>query len=70
MKTTGEVEAHYNQLLGGATGVANVNANGEGFGTVNASLNWWGCPVGPGTPRCSSVTGPNVVFQPVLFSPF
>jgi parallel beta-helix repeat protein len=70
VKTTGHVEAHYNQLLGGGTGVANVNANGSGFGTVNASLNWWGCPGGPGTSRCSSVTGPNIVFQPVLFNPF
>ncbi len=70
VKTTGHVEAHYNQLLGGTTGLANVNANGEGFGTVNASLNWWGCPAGPGAPHCSSVSGPNIVFVPVLFSPF
>jgi nitrous oxidase accessory protein NosD len=69
VKTTGHVEAHLNQLPGG-TGLANVNANGSGFGTVDATLNWWGCPAGPGGRRCSSVSGPNVVFVPVLASPF
>ncbi|MGH9687664.1 MAG: right-handed parallel beta-helix repeat-containing protein [Candidatus Acidiferrales bacterium] len=70
VKTTGHVEAHYNQLLGRKTGLANVNANGSGFGTVNATLNWWGCPAGPGAPHCSAVSGPDIVVSPVLFVPF
>jgi parallel beta-helix repeat protein len=70
VKTTGHVEVHYNQLLGRNTGLANDNANGSGFGTVNASLDWWGCAAGPGARGCSSVTGPNIIFAPALLSPF
>jgi nitrous oxidase accessory protein NosD len=69
VKTTGHVEAHLNQLPG-RTGVANVNANGSGFGTVDATLNWWGCPAGPGGAHCSAVSGPGVTFVPVLVIPF
>jgi hypothetical protein len=70
VKTAGHVEAHLNQLLGRNTGLANLDANGAGVGTVNATLNWWGCSSGPGGKHCSSVTGPNIAFVPFLVSPF
>jgi parallel beta-helix repeat protein len=60
----GTVDVHLNSLKGGNTGIANLGA-----GEVNATENWWGCAKGPGTPRCTSVSGSNVVSTPFLTSP-
>jgi parallel beta-helix repeat protein len=62
--TNGLIDAHLNNLLGKAIGVDNL-----GSGTVNATVNWWGCAKGPGAPGCTSVSGSNIVSTPFLTSP-
>jgi parallel beta-helix repeat protein len=62
--TPAEVDLHFNNLLGGQIGVANL-----GPGTVNATRNYWGCFAGPGSSRCSSVSGPGVTYVPFLRVP-
>ncbi len=65
IKTPSAVSVHLNDLLGKQIGLANL-----GSGSVDATMNWWGCPTGPGTAGCSKVTGPNVMFDPWLTSVF
>jgi len=62
--TPAEVLAHVNDLLGTGAGIDNL-----GQGTVNATLNWWGCPAGPGHGGCSTVEGQGVTVSPVLQRP-
>jgi parallel beta-helix repeat protein len=62
--TNGLIDAHLNNLLGMAIGVDNL-----GGGSVNATVNWWGCAKGPGASGCTSVSGPNVASTPFLTSP-
>ena len=62
--TGGLVDAHLNNLLGKATGVDNL-----GTGTVNATVNWWGCSKGPGASGCASVVGKGVTSTPWLTAP-
>jgi parallel beta-helix repeat protein len=64
LSTPAEIDLHFNNLLGGQIGVANV-----GPGTVNATRNYWGCFSGPGSTRCSSVSGPGVTYVPFLRIP-
>jgi len=52
--TPAQIEVHYNDLLGGAIGVATYGSQAS---SVNATQNWWGCPAGPGAPGCSSYQG-------------
>jgi Right handed beta helix region len=61
VSTPAQVDVHLNQLLGVKLGVDNL-----GKGRVNATLNWWNCSAGPLAPGCSSVGGPNVLFNPWL----
>jgi hypothetical protein len=62
LNTASTVDLHLNDLLG-RTGVDNFN---EG-GLIEAGENWWGCPGGPGSDRCSSVAGGATVdFTPWL----
>jgi parallel beta-helix repeat protein len=63
VNTPGAVDLHFNNLLGGDTGVDNV-----GSGKVNAINNYWGCVTGPGTKGCSSANGP-VTVVPFLSFP-
>jgi hypothetical protein len=58
----GALAAHQNDFFD-ATGVANV-----GSGAVDATLNWWKCSRGPGSPGCGSVEG-NVRVAPWLERP-
>ncbi len=60
-----ELDVHFNNLLGGQYGVANL-----GPGTINATKNYWGCFAGPGGKNCSSVKGPGITYKPVLIIPF
>jgi parallel beta-helix repeat protein len=64
INTPSQVNVHLNDLLGKPTGIANL-----GSGSVDATMNWWGCPTGPGTAGCSKVTGPNVMVDPWLTTP-
>ena len=61
--TAALVDIHANNLLGKTVGVANIGA-----GSVNATLNWWGCSRGPGASGCASVSG-NVTATPFLKTP-
>jgi parallel beta-helix repeat protein len=61
--TPAEVLAHLNDLLG-TVGIDNI-----GSGTVNATVNWWGCAAGPGQKGCSTVEGQGVTVSPVLQRP-
>lgn len=49
----GVLEMHMNNLLGGQTGAANTKSTGS----INGSLNYWGCAGGPGTSGCASASG-------------
>jgi hypothetical protein len=62
VNSASKLDLHLNDLEGIGVGVANLNA----AGTVNATENWWGCTGGPGTKRCSTVTGAGVVYTPWL----
>jgi parallel beta-helix repeat protein len=54
----------YNNLTGPELGILNA-----GGGTLNAPLNFWGCPNGPNDAACSHVSG-TVLFPPSLQRPF
>jgi hypothetical protein len=58
INTPTTVNLHFNNLLGGKTGVDNISGK-----TVNAIENWWGCTGGPGVTGCSTITG-SVDFTP------
>ena len=71
VNTPAEVDVHLNDLLGHKIGVGNVCAfdHASCTGTVDATQNYWGCPMGPGGPGCSTVSGPNVRYVPWLRTP-
>jgi hypothetical protein len=71
VNTPAEVDVHLNDLLGHKIGVGNVCAfdHASCTGTVDATQNYWGCPMGPGGPGCSTVSGANVRFVPWLRTP-
>ncbi len=48
----GALDVHLNNLLGSGTGVADL-----GDGQVNATINYFGCPGGPGTAGCTKING-------------
>ena len=59
---SGSADIHLNNLLKGV-GVDNLDS-----GTVDATMNWWGCPAGPGGPGCSSLSG-DILSDPWLDHP-
>jgi parallel beta-helix repeat protein len=64
----GVVDAHLNNLLGKFFGKV-IGVDNLGAGSVNATVNWWGCPKGPGAPGCTTVAGTDVTFAPWLTAP-
>jgi len=65
ISTAALVQVHFNNLLGGATGLDNI-----GTGSVDATESWWGCPHGPGSGgNCSSIIGADVLSAPWLLLP-
>jgi Right handed beta helix region len=64
MNHPGSMEVHLNNLLGGGIGVDNLSS-----GTLDASMNYFGCATGPGTMGCTSVQGSNVTSTPFLSAP-
>jgi len=64
MDAPGGTEVHLNNLPGSGIGVANLAK-----GTVNATMNFFGCPGGPGTAGCSTVKGSAVIAGPWLNMP-
>ncbi|HEY6768240.1 MAG TPA: NosD domain-containing protein [Candidatus Sulfotelmatobacter sp.] len=64
-KTNSLVEAHLNDFINPSIGVDNING-----GSVDATLNWWGCSKGPNAAGCADISGANVLYLPFLTSPF
>jgi parallel beta-helix repeat protein len=65
VKTNALVGAHLNDFISSQVGVDNLAA-----GSVDATLNWWGCSRGPTAAGCADVSGANVLYVPFLTSPF
>ncbi len=62
----GQMNVHLNNFMGRGTGVDNIGA-----ATIDATENWWNCPLGPGaTPGCATVSGMGVASSPWLITPF
>jgi hypothetical protein len=57
-----QMQAHLNVFEPKTIGVQILNA-----ATVDGTLNWWGCPEGPGQANCATTT-PGVLFEPWLTS--
>jgi parallel beta-helix repeat protein len=60
VKTPGKVTAHLNSFKT-TVGIANL-----GTGTVDATLNYWGCASGPGAAGCATVSGSGITDTPFL----
>ena len=72
VNTPSEVDIHLNDLGGDKIGVGDVCAFDKASictGTVNAIENYWGCPGGPGSAGCTTVSGSNITFDPFLQTP-
>ncbi|HEY6765113.1 MAG TPA: right-handed parallel beta-helix repeat-containing protein [Candidatus Sulfotelmatobacter sp.] len=71
VNTPAEVDAHLNDLYGGAIGVANVCAldSAACTGLINATENFWGCSTGPNTKGCAKTSGSAILFTPWLVKP-
>jgi len=65
VNTPAYLDVHLNDFFGRKIGVANL-----GTGSVDATENWWGCAQGPSGWGCATISGPNVLFEPWLTSPF
>ena len=68
VNTPAEVDAHFNNLLGGMVGVENVCAfdSASCAGSIDATRNFWGCAGGPGATGCSTTSGANISVAPWL----
>jgi parallel beta-helix repeat protein len=66
-KTNALTGANLNSFINVTTGVDNLDPAG---GSVNATLNWWGCSGGPTHPGCAGISGMNILYLPFLTSPF
>jgi len=68
VNTPNKVDAHFNDLLGGDIGVANVcSLDAKACtGTIDATKNYWGCTDGPGGKGCSTLSGDDISFLPFL----
>jgi parallel beta-helix repeat protein len=72
VNTPSEVDIHLNDLGGDKVGVGDVCAFDKASvctGTINAILNYWGCPNGPGASDCTTVSGSDISFTPWLRAP-
>jgi parallel beta-helix repeat protein len=65
VKTNSLVVAHLNDFINPSIGVDNIDG-----GSVDATLNWWGCSRGPEAAGCADVQGTNILFLPFLTKPF
>jgi len=72
VNTPAEVDVHLNDLRGHKIGVGDVCALDKASmctGVIDATQNYWGCPFGPGGPGCTTVSGSDVRFRPILRTP-
>jgi hypothetical protein len=58
-----QLQAHLNTFERHAIGINNLGA-----ATVDGTLNWWGCPSGPGKHGCATAST-GVIFTPWLTTP-
>jgi parallel beta-helix repeat protein len=65
VKTNSVVEAHLNDFINPVIGIDNIDG-----GSVDATLNWWGCSRGPTAAGCADVSGTNILYLPFLTKPF
>lgn len=64
MNNPGSMEAHLNNLLTSGVGILNL-----GSGTLDGTLNYFGCAGGPGASGCGSVKGSQLTATPWLNAP-
>jgi len=64
VKTNGLVGVHFNNFTNPVIGVDNLDG-----GSVDATLNWWGCSKGPTAPGCAGISGTNIFYVPFLTKP-
>jgi len=64
MNNPGTMELHFNNLVGGGIGVMNPNT-----GSVDGTVNFFGCAGGPGAMGCATVSGSGVGSSPWLTAP-
>ena len=72
VNTPAEVGIHLNDLRGGQIGVEDVCAFDGATactGSIDATMDYWGCPSGPGGHGCSTVSGSDIRFIPWLKNP-
>jgi hypothetical protein len=55
-----QLQAHLNQFEPKSIGISDL-----GTAAVDGTLNWWGCPQGPGAANCATTTA-GVAFTPWL----
>jgi parallel beta-helix repeat protein len=66
-KTSALVAANLNSFINVKTGVDNLDP--QPSSSVDARLNWWGCPGGPTVMACAGISGINVLYLPFLTTP-
>jgi nitrous oxidase accessory protein NosD len=68
---SGQMNVHLNEFNGKAIGVEELStATTTTTATIDATENWWNCPLGPGaTPGCATASGTGVTTSPWLTSP-
>jgi hypothetical protein len=63
---SGQMDVHLNDFNGKAIGADNL-----GVGTIDATENWWNCPLGPGSSQgCATASGTGVTTTPWLTAPY
>jgi parallel beta-helix repeat protein len=66
-KTSALVGANLNSFINVKTGVDNLDPVVSS--SVDARLNWWGCPGGPTVKACAGISGINILYLPFLNTP-
>jgi parallel beta-helix repeat protein len=66
-KTSAVVGANLNDFTRVETGVDNLDPVASS--SVDARLNWWGCPRGPTVAPCAGISGLNILYLPFLNVP-
>jgi parallel beta-helix repeat protein len=61
VKTNALVGVHLNNFANPVIGVDNLDG-----GSVDATLNWWGCSKGPTARGCAGISGTNIFYVPFL----
>ena len=72
VNTPAEVDVHLNTLEGHRIGVGDVCAfDGAKVctGSIDATVNYWGCALGPGAPGCTTINASRILWIPWLTKP-